>query len=104
MGLNLDDDMWALFATIMVSPESAPVVAGTGGLRKLRFAPPTWKSGKRGALRVCYAYFPKHAIILLVMAYGKNEKETLSAAEKKGIKQYLEQAEKWLDSRRLRGK
>ena len=84
---------------IMSAPEMAPVVPGTGGLRKLRFAPERWNRGKSGALRVCYAYFPKHWTVLLIMAFGKGSKETLSAAEKSGIKEYLSRIEKWLDQR-----
>jgi hypothetical protein len=33
------------------------------------------------------------------MAYGKGRKETVSAAEKQGIKQYLARVEKYLDER-----
>src|SRR5688572_26057880 len=71
LGLNDDDDMWALQLEIMRAPERAPLVQGTGGLRKLRFAPPRWKSGKSGAARVCYVYFREHGIVLLVMAYAR---------------------------------
>ncbi len=99
LGLNLDDDMWALCTAIMLSPDGAPIIKGTGGLRKLRFAPAAWKTGKSSAVRVCYAYFPKHWTVLLVMAYGKNVSETITAAEKRGIKQYLEAVQAWLDNR-----
>jgi hypothetical protein len=98
LGLN-DGDLLALQMLIMSSPKSAPVIEGTGGLRKVRFAPGGWKSGKSGGVRVCYAYFEKHWTVLLVMAYGKRQKETLTSHEKASIKGYLARVEKWLEER-----
>jgi len=99
LGLDVEHDLWTLQMFIMSAPAMAPVVSGTGGLRKLRFAPELWNRGKRGAVRVCYAYFPTHWTVLLIMAYGKGRKETLSAVEKSAIKAYLSRVEKWLDER-----
>lgn len=98
LGLDVEEDLWALQTLIMAAPESGPVIKGTGGLRKLRFAPERWNCGKSGAARVCYAYFKEHWTVLLVMAYGKGRKETLTAAEKGGIKAYLTLIQKYLDS------
>lgn len=99
LGLDSEMDLWALQIAIMNDPKGAPVTTGTGGLRKMRFAPAGWHVGKSGAVRICYAYFPKHWMVLLVMAYPKGRKETLTKEEKAGIKQYLEIIEKWLDER-----
>ncbi|MBL9123799.1 MAG: hypothetical protein JNG90_09215 [Planctomycetaceae bacterium] len=52
LGLDLEHDLWDLQSQIMKSPV-APVMRGTGGLRKLRFAPAGESIGKRGAIRVC---------------------------------------------------
>ena len=51
-GLGLTDEDLAALQTQILTGRPAPVVAGAGGLRKLRFAPPTWGKGKRGAVRV----------------------------------------------------
>jgi hypothetical protein len=99
LGLDDEEDMWALSAAIMVSPEGPPVIRGTGGLRKLRFAPADWSTGKRGAVRVCYVYFPQYFIVLLCAAYSHLEKDNLSAKEKAGIRQYISECQKWLSSR-----
>lgn len=99
LGLDVENDLWQLQNHIMSGPKLAPVIEGTGGLRKLRFAPPRWKRGKSGAARICYAYFEKHWTVLLVMAYGKNEKETMTVQEKAAIRNYLLQVETWLDER-----
>jgi hypothetical protein len=84
-----DDDLHALQLAIMETPKGAPVVPGTGGLRKIRFAPAQSRRGKSGGSRVCYVYFEEYAIVLLVLAYPKNEKDDLSYAEKKTIKKLL---------------
>ena len=99
LGLDEDSDLWALQIAIMVAPNRAPVIQGTGGLRKLRFAPPQWRSGKSGAVRVCYVYFEQHALVLLVTAYSHEEKDNLSPEEKRGIKAYIDQVTKWLAER-----
>jgi len=99
LGLNDEDDLTALQVMIMANPKGAPVVRGTGGLRKMRFAPESWNSGKSGAARVCYAYFEKHWTVLLLMAYGKGAKENISASECVAIGKYLKSVEKYLHSR-----
>lgn len=99
LGLDLETDLWALQVLIMSNPKGAPVIEGTGGLRKVRFTSRRMQRGKSGAVRVCYAYFEEHWIVLLVMAYGKNQKDTLSAGEKAGIRAYLEATKKWLAAR-----
>ena len=95
--LDLDRDLWALQILIMSAPDAAPLIRGTGGLRKLRFAPEHWGKGKRGSVRVCYVYFPEHWTVLLVMAYRKSDKDDLSQAEKQGIRSYIRRIEKWFD-------
>lgn len=101
-GLGLDDeaDLAALEMAIMAYPTGAPVIEGTGGLRKLRFAPARWKTGKSGAARVCYAYFEEFGIVYLINAYRKNRKETLTSAEKRAIKSMIARIEVGLHRRR----
>ena len=97
--LNVEEDLLSLQVAIMADPTGSPVIAGTGGLRKLKFVPHGWSIGKRGALRVCYVYFQTHWTILLVMAYSRVEKDNLSPKEKAGIKRYIADSEKWLAER-----
>ena len=98
LGLS-DDDLVRLQISIMLDPKGPPVMKRTGGLRKLRFAPPGWRGGKSGAVRVGYVYFEEHWMVLLVLAYGKNVKDDLSEEERQGIKTYIEQSKRWLDNR-----
>ncbi len=62
LGLK-DDDLWVLQSMIGLNPKGNPVIMGTGGLRKLRFAPPK-KKGRRKWCRVCYVYFQDAAVVL----------------------------------------
>lgn len=98
--LDLDsDDLLALQVAIMCNPSGPPLIPATGGLRKLRFAPQHWNTGKRGALRVCYSFFEEHKIVLLSIVYPKNEKDTLTQTEKHKIKKLLEAIGREFDGR-----
>ena len=101
LGLN-DDDLLVLQIDIMRGPGAAPVIKGTGGLRKVRFSPPRWRTGKRGAARVCYVYLQEWSIVLLVTVYLKKEKDDLSAAERKAIRQVIERIRQELSKRPIR--
>src|SRR5262245_1564892 len=70
LGLDIETDLLDLQVQLMANPAEGDVIVGTGGLRKLRFAPPTRSGGKRGGIRVCYCWWPRHWLILLVMAYN----------------------------------
>jgi len=99
-----DDELTALQILIMMQPKGAPIVAGTGGLRKLRFAAESAAAGKRGGIRVCYVYFEQWGIVLLVTAYAKNRKDDLSAMEKKRIQEILGDIEQLVrESRKSHG-
>jgi hypothetical protein len=80
------DDLLDLQMEIVFNPARAPVVKGTGGLRKLRFSPEGWPVGKSGALRVCYVYFEEFGEVLLVLVYAKSERDDLTEAEKAAIR------------------
>jgi hypothetical protein len=99
LGLDVESDLWALQIMIMAGPKKSPVVQGTGGLRKIRFSPDQWHKGKSGGVRVCYVYFEKHWTVLLVAAYDKNEKDNLTAEEKRGIRDYIRSIERYLSER-----
>src|SRR6185312_7330716 len=66
-GLGLGDgDLQELQSAILASPERYPVIRGTGGLRKIRFAPSREARGKSGAYRIGYVRFREFGFILLV--------------------------------------
>jgi hypothetical protein len=84
-----DEDLQALEAAIMRDPSGAPVMKGTGGLRKIRFAPSARGKGKSGSMRVGYAQFPERRLILLITLFSKSSQENLGAAERNQIKALL---------------
>ncbi len=85
-----DEDLQSLEGLLIDNPEAGAVIPGTGGLRKLRFAPPSWRIGKRGALRVIYAFIVPGEAVYLFTLYAKNEQSDLSSDEKKVFRQVLE--------------
>ena len=80
-----DADLTTLQSLILRGPDRHPVIAGTGGLRKIRFARPGGGRGKSGSYRVCYAGFLGHGVVVLAMVYGKGERADLTAAQRKAI-------------------
>jgi hypothetical protein len=74
-----DEDLQALESILLRKPDAGKVMPRTGGVRKLRFAPPSQSRGKRGACRVCYAWFPAQCAIGLFLIYPKSQKDTLTA-------------------------
>lgn len=84
-----EQGMDALSVGIMAAPRAPAVIPGTGGLRKMRFAPPGRNVGKRGGLRVCYAFFEDLSVVVFVTVYAKNQKDDLSKGERNAIKKLL---------------
>jgi mRNA-degrading endonuclease RelE of RelBE toxin-antitoxin system len=70
---------------IMENPDAYPVMAGTGGLRKMRFAPEKSSGGKSGGVRVCYFIIVDAAHIYMVTVFGKNDKANLDPADRNEI-------------------
>lgn len=101
MGFD-DDDLNALQVCIMMAPTAAPVVPGTGSLRKMRFASSRSGRGKRGAARVCYVYFEECLMVVLVHVYAKNQKDDLSEGERRSIKAMIEKLGRSLETNTIR--
>lgn len=71
----------AMEAAIATDPVAAPVIPGTGGIRKLRWAGSG--RGKRGGIRTIYFYHAGPEAIYLLTTYAKAAQEDLSPADKK---------------------
>ena len=93
LGLNDDEDLSALQLVIIAGPKIAKPIKGTRGIRKLRFAPKRWKSGKSGAARVLYVYFEEYGLVVLCVVYGKNEVATISDAVKRYLNKLVREME-----------
>lgn len=84
-----DDDQREIESLLLESPSRGAVMRGTGGLRKLRFAPTRSSRGKSGGIRIGYAFFPEHECVYFVVAFGKNEQANLSARQAAAIRDLL---------------
>ena len=74
---------------ISIHYDQGDVMAGTGGVRKIRFAHQSGK-GKSGASRVIYLVIDEMGCIHLLDIFEKNVKGNLSQAEKNEIKKLVE--------------
>jgi hypothetical protein len=85
----MDDNQRQLENVLLARPTTGVVMPGTGGLRKMRYAPRRHGGGKSGGVRVCYAHFPAYSHVYFVVAFGKNEQANLTAAQKNVIRALL---------------
>ena len=74
-----DEEYRALQLALVLRPEQGPVIPGSGGLRKVRWA--RAGQGKRGGLRVIYYWAPPEQVCYMLYAYSKNEQGDLTAAQ-----------------------
>jgi len=70
-------------------PERGDIIPGINGIRKVRFA--AGGKGKRGGARIIYYYHVSDSEIFLIKAYAKSKKEDLSSAEKKDLRNFVNQ-------------
>ncbi len=84
----LSDEQYAeLQMALMANPELGPVIAGTGGVRKLRWAAPG--RGKRGGYRVIYYVRRPKGIIWMLTMYPKNVADSIPAHVLREIREEL---------------
>lgn len=74
-----DTEQMALMDFLAANPEAGDIVAGTGGVRKLRWG--LAEQGKRGGARVLHLFLRHVDTLWLLDIYGKREKADLSAAD-----------------------
>jgi hypothetical protein len=75
-----DDEYGALQEHLVTHPDAGDVIAGTGGLRKIRWA--SMGKGKRGGVRAIYYYVVSEAQIRMILIYRKGIKDDLTPKEK----------------------
>jgi hypothetical protein len=72
-------------ALILESPETDALIPGTGGARKLRVGDERRGQGKRGGFRVIYLDLAERQETYLLLIYGKDRKDDLSAEERRQV-------------------
>jgi len=84
-----DNDYRNLQNFLLLSPKAGDVIAGTGGLRKLRFGDPSRGKGKRGGLRIIYYWYEIKLQFWLFTIYDKDEMSDLGQKERKALMDLL---------------
>lgn len=85
--LMSEDTYRRLQEALVKNPSAGVEIAGTGGLRKLR-----WKAtgrGKRGGTRIIYFWIRREDQIYMLLAYGKNEQDDLTPTQVKAVRQLV---------------
>ena len=86
----LDDDGFGrLQVALMGNPEAGDLIAGTGGLRKLRFGDTRRARRKRGGLRVIYYYWTGGPEFWLFTLYDKDEMSDLTPKQRAALKERI---------------
>lgn len=89
VALLSDDEYAALQADLAVNPERGDLIRGGGGIRKLRWA--AQGRGKSGGIRVIYYWVRRDGRILMLLAYPKSRKDTLTAGETETLRRLVKE-------------
>jgi hypothetical protein len=77
--LLTDEEYRALQTTLADDPERGALIRGGGGIRKIRCT--MEGTGKSGGIRIIYYWLRDDQQILMLVAYPKSQKDTLTAKE-----------------------
>lgn len=86
-GLFTDEELKQLQNELLKNPNKGDLIAGSGGLRKIRMA--RKGRGKSGGFRIIY-YRSNPDTIFFLLAYSKNEQGNLSKSEIKLLRTLIE--------------
>jgi len=87
-----DEERIAMEFFIACATEDHPVIAGSGGFRKARWA--RRGRGKSGGFRVVYFFLAEPGRIYMAAVYAKSRKETLSKADQNVLAKLASQIKK----------
>ena len=82
-----DEELSEVIRFLAANPDAGDIMPETGGGRKLR-----WRAqgrGKRGGVRVIYYYHSDSLPLFLLNVFAKNEKASLTKAERNEMKNLL---------------
>ena len=89
VGEHLSDDEYAeLQKALMADPEAGALIAGSGGVRKIRWG--ATGRGKRGGLRIIYYAQTHQGVIWMLTLYSKNVTENTPAHVLRKIKEEID--------------
>lgn len=81
-----DDVLLEIESDLLKNPKRGPIIKGTGGLRKSRAANPQRGKEKRGGFRYMYYYVEQDEQIFLILIFSKDERDNLTAKQKKCLR------------------
>lgn len=93
-----DEAFSSLQKALLANPIAGDIVAGTGGLRKLRHGDERRQKGRRGGIRVLYFWFERGREFWLFTLYDKDERVDLSVAQKATLKEHVEEEVRFRES------
>jgi len=83
-----DEEYGALQESLMRNPDVGPVIPGSGGIRKIRWA--AQGRGKRGGHRIIYYVRRTHGVIWMLTMYPKNVAENIPTHVLRQIRKEVE--------------
>ena len=83
-----DEEYGSLQLALIKDPDAGPVIPGSGGVRKLRWA--AQGRGKRGGYRIIYYVKRTNGVIWLLTMYPKNVAENIPAVVLRRIRQEVD--------------
>lgn len=94
-GVLTDEEVRVVENTLLEDPEAGDVIAGTGGVRKVRAAQEG--RGKRGSARVIYFFVGQQQTVYFILAFPKNVQGNLTEAQKRAVREMVAEieAEEW---------
>ena len=82
-----NDEREEFIEYIARNPTAGVVIAGTGGVRKIRWG--AAGRGKRGGVRIIYYHHSERIPLFLLTVYAKAHKTDLSPAEKAAMRRLV---------------
>jgi len=80
----LDEESYRLLQVhLLHRPDAGDIIRGSGGIRKIRWAPSG--SGKRGGARVIYYWAVPKETVLMLFAFEKGERDDLNPNQVKQL-------------------
>lgn len=84
-----DDEYGELQNELVENPERGDLIAGGGGIRKLRYA--AQGRGKSGGVRVIYYWIKQDHVIYMLVVYPKSKKDDLSDKETAVLREFVKE-------------
>jgi mRNA-degrading endonuclease RelE of RelBE toxin-antitoxin system len=88
MELLTDEEYRELQTALVTRPSLGPIIRGSGGLRKARWA--MRGRGKRGGVRIIYYWVVQKECLLMLLVYSKGERDDLSSDQLRVLRQIIE--------------